>query len=148
MNVYRKIRWKIACLADDIRNIRRRLHYWYVGPPGRHSYDTAQMLAIEADLASRPWPLDAAPAPLSLRPPAPGPELPPDDGYAWNPAAAVLRATAPRLFAPDDEYWGLRRVEFYGQIAWDTAEANRVRRECGLPPRPLAPPQIRELKAA
>ena len=140
------IRWQLACLADDIRNIRRRVHYWYVGPPGRHSYDTGQMAAIEADLAARPWPLDAVPAPLSI-PPAPGPELPPDP-YTWNPEAAILRATAPRLFAPDDEYWGTRYVELYGHIAWDTAEANRLRIECGLPRREPAPLRFRELTAA
>lgn len=68
-------------------------------------------------------------------------ELPPDDdGYMWNPAAAILRATSPRLFAPDDEYWGIRYIDFYGRLAWDTAQANQLRAECGLPRRP--PPKL------
>ena len=166
------IRWQVACLADDIRRtrnwLRRLWRRWWLGQPGRHGtwhdYHTSELAAIEADLAERlwpadlaEWPLDAAPALLSAAvrsgvssPPAPGPELPPEDDWT---AEAELRGLSPHVFAPDADYWTYAWSAFSDDFdetrAWDEYEANVLRVECGLPPRPLALPQIlRELNAA
>lgn len=126
------LRWQAACLADDFRCWRRRWHRWYYTEPGRHCLDTGQMRAIESDLAGRPWPpKSAAPALVPVR----GPELPPE-----READALRRAMAPRLYFSADAYWGARWRDLFIWVAQDTAAANELRAECGLPPRETRAP--------
>jgi hypothetical protein len=150
------IRWQRACLADDLHRLWRRC--WY-GKPGRHGgwqdYTTGQLAAIEADLAQRPcYALQPAPARLSLSGspnPAPGPELfhhelerVADDSFVAGIADALLRATSPHVYAPHQDYWTYAwqafDEDFAETRAWDDAEADALRRQCGLPDRhPLIP---------
>lgn len=157
----KRLRWQAACLADDLRRARRRLHDWWNGygeyaGTGRHCYDTGQIRVISMELERRPWPQIEAQN-ENRRPPActdPPCEIEENwtCGYHsspdWDPAQARLRAVAPRLFAPSERYWGLRLVDFYGWVAWQAAERNRFRDECGLPRIELAPPSARQLTAA
>jgi len=98
------LRWQRACLADDIRR-------WWHGKPGRHggwhNYTTAELSAIESDLANRQWYAeDPGPALLSLPSPAPGPDL--DEIWPENDDQTVtwLSEMRERLHAePDPHAW-------------------------------------------
>lgn len=128
-----------------MRRLLRRLRRWLTGERhGQHARPRGDTYALTAPVLSmtlrrqptagrQPW--ETAPMPKIC-------EFP-----QWE-AEARLRAEAPRLFAPAERYWGLRLVDFYGWVAWQAAERNRFRDECGLPRIELSPPSTRQLSAA